>query len=258
MKQFIVDAFTETVFSGNPAAVCVMENWIPDTLMQKIAIENNLSETAFVVKENDKYHIRWFTPGKEVDLCGHATLGSAYVLSKFFDIESEQFVFNSLSGKLIVNKKGDLFEMDFPSRMPKRIELTESMKNAIHGLDAKAFLSRDLMLVFDKEEDVINFDPDYQKISEISEGMGMLITAPSEEYDFVSRCFFPKIKVNEDSVCGSAHCNFIPYWAKRLNKPVMTAHQVSPRGGIVYCEDKGERVLISGKVALYSEAEIYV
>lgn len=258
MKQYIVDAFTKNVFQGNPAAVLVTESWLSDELMQKIAIENNLSETAFIVKEGDIYHIRWFTPGSEVDLCGHATLGSAYVLSRFYDTEAEEFVFTSQSGELRVRKNGELLEMDFPSRMPEEITFTDAMKKAVNGLDAKAFLSRDLMLVLDREEDVREFKPDYGVIASLEEGMGMIITAPSEEYDFVSRAFFPGIDVDEDPVTGSAHCNLIPYWAQRLNKNEMTAFQASPRGGILYCKNKGDRVLISGHTALYCEADIKV
>lgn len=258
MKQYVVDAFTDKVFAGNPAAVCVMEEWLPDELMQKIAIENNLSETAFIVREEERYHIRWFTPGKEVDLCGHATLGSSYVLSRFYDTETSAFEFDSLSGRLTVRRRDDFLEMDFPARMAEETEFTETMKAALNGLDAKAFLDRDLMLVLDSEEDIVHFTPDYQKIADIPVGMGMLITAPSKKFDFVSRTFFPKIKVNEDPVCGSAHCNFIPYWAQKLGKDKMTAYQASPRSGTVYCENKGSRVLISGKAVLYSEAEIHV
>ena len=156
MKQYVVDAFADKVFSGNPAAVCVMDKWLPDGLMAKIAIENNLSETAFVVREGEAYHIRWFTPGGEVDLCGHATLGSSYVLANFYDTEAERFEFDSLSGRLVVTRRGDLFEMDFPARMPEPVEFTEAMKRALNGLEAKAFFSRDLMLVLENEEDVLN------------------------------------------------------------------------------------------------------
>lgn len=256
MKQYVVDAFTRTVFRGNPAAVCVMEEWLPDETMQRIAVENSLSETAFVVKENGLYHIRWFTPGKEVDLCGHATLASSFVLSRFYEPEAEKFVFSSLSGRLTVTRRGELFEMDFPSRMPKPVPFTESMQRAIGGLSASAFLDRDLMLVLDDEQSVWDFVPDYTAIAALEEGMGLFITAQSEQYDFVSRTFFPKIKVNEDPVCGSAHCNLIPYWSERLGIKDMTAYQASPRGGVVYCEDRGERVAISGSAVLYSEAEI--
>ena len=258
MKQYIADAFTDKVFSGNPAAVCVMESWLPDELMKKIAAENNLSETAFIVRENETYHIRWFTPGKEVDLCGHATLASAFVLANFYDSSAEAFDFTSLSGKLRVRKNGSLFEMNFPSRMPLSVSLTADMCAPFTQQPAAAFLSRDLMLVFEKEQDIISYQPDFQSIASIPDGMGLIITAPSEKYDFVSRAFFPKIKVNEDPVCGSAHCNLIPYWAKRLGKKTLIGHQVSPRGGIVYCEDAGDRVLMSGKAALFSECEIHI
>ena len=258
MKQYTVDAFTDRVFAGNPAAVCVMEKWLPDALMQQIAKENNLSETAFVVKESEAYHIRWFTPGKEVDLCGHATLASSYVLSRFYEPGASELVFTSLSGRLTVGCKGDLFQLNFPSRMPEPCAFTDAMRDAIGGLSAESYLDRDLMLVLEQEEDVRNFRPDLARIAAVPEGMGLLITAPGKETDFVSRTFFPKISVNEDPVCGSAHCNFIPYWAKRLGKTVMTAYQASPRGGYVFCEDRGDRVLIRGKAVLYSEADISV
>ena len=258
MKQYVVDAFTKSVFHGNPAAVCVMDSWLPDGLMQQIAVENSLSETAFVVKEGSRYHIRWFTPGAEVDLCGHATLASSYVLSRFFDAQAETFVFTSLSGELRVRRNGELLEMDFPSRMPKPVPFTDEMKRAANGLTARAYLDRDLVLVLDDERDVRSFVPDYTAISALSEGMGMFITAPSDGYDFVSRTFFPKIRINEDPVCGSAHCNLIPYWSGRLGKKVLRAYQASPRGGELYCEDRGSRVLISGHAVLYSEAEISV
>lgn len=257
-KQYIVDAFTDRVFEGNPAAVCIMKEWLPDDIMQQIAIENNLSETAFAVKEDNGYKLRWFTPGKEVDLCGHATLGTAFVLANFYDTESTHFTFHTLSGPLNVKKDGELFEMDFPSRMPKRIDVTEEMLDALGKEPAEAYLGRDLMFVYNNEEFVINYNPDWSKLCSIQEGMGVLITAPSKEYDFVSRCFFPKIKVNEDPVCGSAHCNFIPYWAKKLGQKTLTARQVSRRGGTLFCEDQGDRVLIKGKAALYSESIIYL
>ena len=258
MKQYVVDAFTDRVFRGNPAAVCVMDRWLPDSLMQKIAIENNLSETAFIVREGPRYHIRWFTPGSEVDLCGHATLASTYILSRFFEPDADEFRFDSLSGPLTVRKKGDLFELDFPARMPVPVAFTPEMQSAINGLPAAAYLDRDVILVLGSEREVSAFRPDPARIAAIPEGMGLYITAPSEQYDFVSRCFFPKIQVNEDPVCGSAHCSLIPYWSERLGKTRMTAYECSPRGGILYCENAGDRVLISGKAALYSEAEIFV
>jgi len=261
MKQYIVDAFAEHVFEGNPAAVCVMAEWLDDDVMQKIAIENNLSETAFVVWEEDHYHLRWFTPGKEVDLCGHATLGTAFVLANFYRPEDSRFVFDTLSGRLIVNRKGEFYEMDFPSRMPEKMEISDKMIEALNGMKPLgAYLSRDLMILLPDEKSVREFEPKWNIISSVPEGMGFLITAKADgdEYDFVSRTFFPKIRVNEDPVCGSAHCNFVPFWAEKLGKEELKAHQISARGGVVYCRNANERVYLSGKAVLYSEAEIHI
>lgn len=258
MKQYVVDAFTQSVFHGNPAAVCVMDAWLPEKIMADIAVENNLSETAFVVKEGERYHIRWFTPGGEVDLCGHATLGTSYVLTRFFDTEAEELVFTSMSGELRVRKRGDLLEMDFPARKPRPVPFTDEMRGIVHDLTAEAYVDRDLILVLEDEADVRNFVPDYTAILALEDGMGLFITAPAKDYDFVSRTFFPKIKINEDPVCGSAHCNLIPYWSERLHKKVLTAYQASSRGGVLYCEDRGDRVRISGHAVLYSQAEINV
>lgn len=258
MRQYVVDAFAERVFEGNPAAVCVLEQWLPDSVMQKIAVENNLSETAFTVKADDHYGLRWFTPGGEIDLCGHATLGTAFVLANFYEPESDYFVFETMSGRLEVRRDGDFFEMDFPSRMPVPTALTPEMLAAFSTAPKAAYLSRDLMLVFDDEASVREYQPDWSKLRAIRDGIGVLITAPSAEYDFVSRCFFPEIDVPEDPVTGSAHCNFIPYWAERLGKQKMIARQVSARGGTLYCENCGERVKIKGKAVLYSEATVHL
>ena len=256
MKQYIVDAFTKRVFHGNPAAVCVMEAWLSDELMQQIAIENNLSETAFMVREGERYHIRWFTPGAEVDLCGHATLATSFVLTRFFDPQAEELVFTSLSGELRVRKADELLELDFPSRMPRPVPFTTQMRQLVHGLPAQAYVDRDLILVLEDEQSVRDYIPDYAAISALEGELGLFITAPSRTYDFVSRTFFPKLKINEDPVCGSAHCNLIPYWSERLHKSRLTAYQASPRGGVLYCEDRGDRVSIRGHAVLYSQAEI--
>ena len=256
MKQYIVDAFTKRVFHGNPAAVCVMEAWLPDELMQQIAIENNLSETAFVVREGERYHIRWFTPGAEVDLCGHATLATSFVLTRFVDPQAEELVFTSLGGELRVRKAGELLELDFPARMPRPVPFTTQMRQLVHGLPAQAYVDRDLILVLEDEQSVRDYIPDYAAISALEGELGLFITAPSRTYDFVSRTFFPKLKINEDPVCGSAHCNLIPYWSERLHKSRLTAYQASPRGGVLYCEDRGDRVSIRGHAVLYSQAEI--
>ena len=261
MKQYIVDAFADKIFEGNPAAVCVMDKWLSDDIMKKIAIENNLSETAFVVKEENFYKLRWFTPGGEIDLCGHATLGTAFVIANYYNTNTTDFRFHTLSGILNVKKSDELFEMNFPSRMPKKIELTKEMLFALGEEPNEVYLSRDLMFVFEDEEFVRNYTPDFAKLCAVKEGLGFLITAPAKKsgkYDFVSRCFFPKLKVNEDPVCGSAHCNFVPYWSERLHKKVMTARQVSERGGTIFCEDRGDRVILKGNVVLYSIADITI
>lgn len=258
IQQYVVDAFTDHIFAGNPAAVCVMEQFLPDEMLQNIAIENNLSETAFVVPKGEGYQLRWFTPGREVDLCGHATLGTSFVLANFCAPAKQVFTFETLSGRLTVQRRDNLFEMDFPSRPPEPVAVTEAMVRAVGLTPQKAYLSRDLMLVLEDEQQVRNFQPDFAAISQVPEGMGLFITAPSREYDFVSRTFFPKIKVNEDPVCGSAHCNLIPYWSKRLGKKKMVAYQASPRGGVLYCEDAGERVKISGQAVLYAESVLHI
>ncbi|MBQ3378601.1 MAG: PhzF family phenazine biosynthesis protein [Clostridia bacterium] len=261
MKQYIVDAFSDKVFKGNPAAVCVMQRWPDDDLMQKIAIENNLSETAFVVWEKDRYRLRWFTPHAEIDLCGHATLGAAFVLANFYKPEENIFEFDTMSGRLTVAKKDDLYEMDFPSRMPVPVEVTEDIIDALNGQKPMgAYLGRDLMLVLPDEKSVRDFTPDWNRIRAVSKGMGFLITAKADggEYDFVSRCFFPKINVNEDPVTGSAHCNFVPYWAMKLGKEEMTAHQISARGGILYCRNDKNRVILGGRAVLFCEAELHI
>ncbi|MGK9430288.1 PhzF family phenazine biosynthesis protein [Bacillus atrophaeus] len=258
MKYYVVDAFAENLFEGNPAGVCIMKEWIPDELMQQIAAENNLSETAFAVKEGESYRLRWFTPADEIDLCGHATLATAYVIANFYESNVEEIKFQTISGELVVVKKGELYEMDFPSRMPKEISLTEEMVEALGVKPVEVHLGRDLMFVLEKEEDVLNASPDFSKLKELPNGLGVSITARSEKYDFVSRAFFPKLNVNEDPVCGSAHCNFIPYWAKNLSKNEMVARQLSKRGGKLYCKFEGDRVKISGSAVLYSIADLQI
>ncbi|MGM0749414.1 MAG: PhzF family phenazine biosynthesis protein [Bacillota bacterium] len=258
MKYYVVDAFAENLFEGNPAGVCIMKEWIPDELMQQIAAENNLSETAFAVKEGESYRLRWFTPVDEIDLCGHATLATAYVIANFYESNVEEIKFQTISGELVVVKKGELYEMDFPSRMPKEISLTEEMVEALGVNPVEVHLGRDLMFVLEKEEDVLNASPDFSKLKELPDGLGVSITARSEKYDFVSRAFFPKLNVNEDPVCGSAHCNFIPYWAKNLSKNEMVARQLSKRGGKLYCKFEGDRVKISGSAVLYSIADLQI
>lgn len=257
MKQYIVDAFTTQQFKGNPAAVCVLENDIPDELMQKIAIENNLSETAFVKKEGQAYRLRWFTPGCEVSLCGHATLATSFVLANFYEKEADMFVYETLSGKITVKRNGELFQLDMPAQSIVMISPSEKTLAAVGQRPIETFFTCDVVCVLEKEEDVYNFQPDYEAIALIEEGEGLIITAPSEKYDFVSRCFYPKEAINEDPVTGSAHCSLVPYWSERLGKKKLRAYQASARGGELFCEDKGERILVSGSAVLYSVGELH-
>ena len=257
MKQYVVDAFTDKVFAGNPAAVCVMDKWLDDELMQKIAIENNLSETAFCVKEVEKYHLRWFTPGGEIDLCGHATLATAYVILRFVEPELSEVRFDTLSGELIVTKNGDLLEMVFPAYELKPVEVTEQMRDVIGVKPAAAFMGRDLLCVLDDEAEVRACAPDMAKVMQL-DGLLLHITAKGKDFDCISRSFAPKCNVAEDPVCGSGHCHIIPYWAKALGKTELVAYQASKRGGVLYTRLEGDRVILAGKAALFSEAEIHI
>ena len=260
MKCYIVDAFAEKIFEGNPAGVCILESPISDRLMQDIAIENNLSETAFAVKKGEAYHLRWFTPGGEIDLCGHATLATAFVLKNFYSKELDLFLFDTQSGRLEVRKEGDVFQLNFPSIKIKEYQLTEKMTQALGAVPSETYIGRDLVFVFKDEVKVKELAPDFAAIKSLDEGLAVFVTARSKsaDYDFVARAFWPKLSINEDPVTGAMFCSLIPYWAKRLTKAKMIARQVSKRGGTVYCEDKGERVYISGKAALYSESELNV
>lgn len=259
MKYYVVDAFTDEIFKGNPAGVCVLNEWINDNIMQKIASENNLSETAFVVKNDTSYDLRWFTPKAEIDLCGHATLGTSYVISSFVDVGIEDMIFNTASGILKVKRKDDLYEMDFPLREPENIELSKGVISEIIGIEpAELYLSRDLFVVLESEKQVEKLTPDFSKMIELDKGLGVIVTAKGTDVDFVSRCFYPKLGVNEDPVTGSAHSNLIPFWAQRLNKDEMIAKQLSKRGGTLYCKMAGNRVKISGKAVHYMTGTINI
>ncbi|MBR1727971.1 MAG: PhzF family phenazine biosynthesis protein [Selenomonadaceae bacterium] len=255
MKQFIVDAFTDQVFAGNQAAICVLDEWLTDEMMLNIARENNFSETAFTVNEGDYYKLRWFTPTTEIDLCGHATLATAYVIMEHYDLNISSVIFKTLSGDLIVRKKGDLYEMDFPAYKFKHVEITDAMEKALGVRPIDAVLSRDLLMILDSENAVKNLKPDLKKLSKL-DGLIQSVTAKGDNYDCVSRVFAPKIGITEDPVTGSTHCLIVPYWTEKLNKNKLTAFQASDRTGILYCENFGDRVKISGKAALYSISEI--
>ena len=257
MRQFIVDAFTEKIFSGNPAAVCIVEDFPPDDLMLAIARENNLSETAFAVKADDFYRLRWFTPSAEIDFCGHATLATAFVILTQLEQDLSAVTFETLSGKFTVERKGKLFEMNFPAYEPKKIPVTDEMQAAVGMKVLEAYLARDLLMILDSSEAVETLAPDLNKLSKL-DGLTQAVTAAGKDFDCVSRVFAPKIKVPEDPVTGSTHCLIAPYWSQRLGKKKLMARQASARGGVLYCEVLGERVKVSGSAALFAVADLKV
>ena len=262
MKQTIyqVDAFASEVFSGNPAAVCILDTWLPETLMQQIAMENNLSETAFLVKSDEKYEIRWFTPGVEVDLCGHATLASAYVL--FMELESSATTIEFLSlrsGALSVKRESDgQLTLNFPADSMILIDPIPELNEAM-GRDAIACLKgkTDVMLIYESQEDIESLNPNFFLLKNL-DVRGVITTAPGNEVDFVSRFFAPRSGVDEDPVTGSAHTSLTPYWSYAMGKKKLIARQLSQRGGELKCRLDGDRVLISGQARLYMKGEIYV
>ena len=258
MKQYIVDAFTDKPFSGNPAAVCVMDEWAAEESMMKLAMENNLSETAFIVKETEGYHLRWFTPGTEVELCGHATLASAFVILNYYEKGSSIVKFNTLSGVLTVTRNDNLYEMDFPTYELKEIPVTDNMERAFGVRPVKAVLGLDLICVFDSEEQVYKMNPDQNALMQI-EGRIQNATAPGSSADCVSRSFCPKLSVPEDPVCGSAHVQIADYWLEELGKDAIDAYQASRRGGYLHCERREDgRMSLSGEAVLIAISELAV
>ena len=252
-----VDAFAARLFSGNPAAVCPLESWEPDALLQAIAMENNLSETAFLVRRGADYEIRWMTPTNEVDLCGHATLGAAYVVATWLEPGRAQIRFESKSGPLEVIRDGELFALDFPANKPEPVDLIEPVAEALRARPRETLQSMDVMAVFESEAEVLALAPDMPKVAALG-GRGLIVTAPGGDCDVVSRFFAPSEGVPEDPVCGSAHTEMTPYWAARLGKQRMVAHQVSQRGGELMVEDRGARVTIAGQVVPYLEGTIRI
>lgn len=255
MRQYVVDAFTDKVFGGNPAAVCVMDKWLDDETMLKITMENNLSETAFAVKEGENYKLRWFTPGGEIDLCGHATLATAYIVTKFVEPSLKEVRFETLSGILTVNKNDGLLEMNFPAYELKKVEVTDDMIEAIGVRPVEAWMARDLLCILENEEDVRSMNPDMEKVKKL-DGLLLHVTAKGKDFDCVSRSFAPKLNVPEDPVCGSGHCHIVPFWANKIGKNNIIAYQASKRGGTLYCKVEGNRIKMSGKAALYSTSDI--
>lgn len=252
-----VDAFASEPFEGNPAAVCPLDEWLPDDLMQQIAMENNLSETAFFVKQDGGYRLRWFTPTTEVDLCGHATLASAHVLFEHLDYNQKTIRFDSNSGALNVEKQNNRLVMDFPAAALNRADCPYFLEEAV-GVSAKEFYrDTDYLYVVETEEQVRDLKPDIRAMTK-ADVRGIIVTAPGEEYDFVSRFFAPNAGVDEDPVTGSAHTMLTPYWSSRLEKKKLVGRQVSPRGGTVYCHHKKDRVEIAGEACTVMKGEFTI
>ena len=280
MKQYVVDTFTDRVFSGNPAAICILDKWISDELMISIAIENNLSETAFAVKKNKKnydntyktyYELRWFTPGGEIDLCGHATLACAFVIMNYYEKNLKSIIFDTLSGDLTVTRKnGDLYELDFPIYDLKKVKVTDEMIELFGKSPSEAYLGRDLLCVFDDENFILNAKLNTEKIKKL-DGLLLHITAKhnesffdqniknsSDKIDCISRSYAPKLGIYEDPICGSGHCHIAPYWIKKLKKENLTAYQASQRGGTLYCNlTLDQRIKLSGKAVLFAISNLF-
>lgn len=258
-----VDAFTSHVFRGNPASVVPLDRWLPDEVLQSIAMENNQAETAFYVPRGSgagtgDFHLRWFTPALEMDLCGHATLAAAHVIWTRGGRKGDRIVFDSKSGALPVERHDTRLTLDFPSRPGKPVEITMAMVAALGGRrPASVYQARDLMAVFDNKRDVHELVPDFEAMKKL-DSLGVIATAPAAGHDFVSRFFAPRAGINEDPVTGSAHCTLVPYWASKLGKAHVTGHQVSRRGGELFCELKGDRVMIGGACVEYMHGKITV
>ncbi len=258
IPMFQVDAFTGKVFGGNPAAVCILGDWLEDSLMQAIAVENNLSETAFLVRRGDGYLIRWFTPRAEIDLAGHPTLASAFVVFEMLEPGITEVRFETLrSGELTVKKEGSRLAMDFPARPAKSCREPAALAEGLGIRPEEVLRDRDYLAVLKSESAVRGVRPRFD-VLETLDSLGVIITAPGERVDFVSRFFAPKHGIPEDPVTGSAHCTLIPYWSNRLDQKTLHALQVSDRGGELFCEDRGERVRIAGRAALYLEGRIWI
>ncbi|HEV2704829.1 MAG TPA: PhzF family phenazine biosynthesis protein [Pyrinomonadaceae bacterium] len=255
---YVVDAFTRRLFGGNPAAVCPLDEWPRAELMQQLARENNLSETAFFVRSGDShYDLRWFTPTVEMDLCGHATLASAYVIFTRLDASATRLTFETRSGALTVTREGELLAMDFPSRPPTPCDAPAELLRGLGARPREVLRSRDYLVRYGTEAEVRSLNPDFRLLSRL-DCIGIIATAEGREADFVSRFFAPAAGVDEDPVTGSAHCTLVPYWSEQLGKTRLRALQVSERGGELLCEQRGERVALSGHAVLYSEGFIHL
>jgi len=257
IPYYEVAAFTSKPFGGNPAGVCLLAGWLPDATLQNIAAENNLSETAFLVPRGDGYDLRWFTPETEVDLCGHATLASAFVLFTEAGFKGDTVHFHSQSGVLGVSRVGKVLELDFPSRPPQPCAAPEALIRSLGKQPIEVLKSRDYLAVFATEADVRALKPDFELLAKV-DALGIIATAPGNDSDFVSRFFAPGAGVAEDPATGSSHCTLIPFWAERLGKTQFFARQVSKRGGELFCRLAGQRVRIGGEAALYLRGSIEI
>lgn len=260
LKIFQIDAFTDKVFGGNPAAVCPLSDWLSDTVLLNVAKENNLAETAYFIHKSDNvFHLRWFTPEIEIDLCGHATLASAYVILNCLDYNFETVVFETMSGELIVSKIGEFLEMNVPSRPSIKAELPQIIIDSLSKQPSEVYKARDYVLVYDSEYDIQNLKVSASILEQINLGPGgIIVTAKGDNSDFVSRFFTPGASVFEDPVTGSAHCTLVPFWASRLDKNELHALQISERKGELICKLLDDRVLIKGKAVKYLEGSIEI
>ena len=263
MEYHIIDVFTDKLFSGNPAGVCLLDKWLADDNLQSIAAENNLSETAFLVKQNGYYDLRWFTPLLEVELCGHATMASAFVLFDEIERTSNELKFKTLSGILSVTKENDMLYLNFPSRPVSVCPAYQTFENAFGVTPVAVCKAIDFLVLLSSEEELRSIKPDFRILKELkdeagldNDSFGIIVTAKGNDCDFVSRFFAPNVGIDEDPVTGRAHCSLTPFWSDKLNKNELTAKQLSKRGGVLWCEDCGERVKIGGKAVRYLKGSI--
>ena len=257
IPYFQINAFTSNAFGGNPAGVCLLPAWLPDPLLQNIAAENDLSETAFLVRRQDYYDLRWFTPAVEVDLCGHATLASAFALFHGLGHQDKSVRFQTKSGWLTATQRENSVELDFPARPPEPCPASESLLLGLGSKPAEVLRSRDYLAVFDSAAQVAALKPNFELLRQC-DSLGIIVTARDSEADFVSRFFAPAAGIDEDPVTGSAHCTLIPFWAERLRKQELFARQISQRGGELFCRLLGDRVGIGGRAVIYLRGEIEV
>jgi PhzF family phenazine biosynthesis protein len=259
LQIFQIDAFTSEIFKGNPACVMPLDNWLPDDTLLKIAKENNVSETAYFIKKEDHFYLRWFTPEIEMDLCGHATLATAYCLRNHLNYKKDSVKFDSMSGELVVKFNADYMQMDFPHRKPVKSDLPQNILDSLSIKPIEILKSRDYVLIYDNEDQIKNIKIDKELFDRknIDPG-GVVITSVGTKSDFVSRYFVPQCSFFEDPVTGSTHCSLVPYWSEKLNKKKLKSIQLSERGGEMICEDVLNRVLINGKAVTYSEGHVHL